>query len=148
MASVPSRRYDRSVTSFRDFFDEFFNEPFYSMVDRDITGRVWPRVDIVEEKNHFAIRADLPGLRKEDVSVSLEGDTLTISGEKKEDFQSREGAFKHFERTYGSFCRSFTLPEHVDREKIDAKFHDGVLELTLNKTEEHSKKSKRIEVKS
>jgi HSP20 family protein len=146
MAFLPSTRRESPLTTFRDMLDEFFGEPFF-MSDREITGRAWPRVDITEEKDRYLVRADLPGLSREDISVAIEGDTLTISGEKKEEHKREEGAYSHLERTYGSFQRSFTLPEHVDKEKVDAKYANGVLELSLRKTGEPKKKSKQIEIK-
>jgi len=126
--------------------DEFFNEPFF-MGDRNITGATWPRVDINEEKERYLVRADLPGMTKDDINVSIEGDTLIISGEKKEERKKEEGAYSHLERTYGSFQRSFTLPEHIDKEKVDASYKNGVLELSLLKKEGPERKSKQIEIK-
>jgi len=126
--------------------DEFFSEPFF-MGDRDISRSMWPRVDITEENERFLVHADLPGMNKEDIDVSIEGDTLTISGEKREQKKKEEGAYSHLERAYGSFQRSFSLPENVDKEKVDAQYTSGVLELSLPKTAEEKKMGKKIEVK-
>ena len=146
MALVPSIRSESPLATFRTMFDEFFNEPFL-LSDREITGRVWPRVDITEEKNRFIIRADLPGMTKSDITIAIQGDTLTISGEKKEEHKREEGNYYHLERAYGSFQRSFSLPDYVDRENVDAKYNDGVLELVLKKTGESKKLGKQIEIK-
>ncbi|MBD3317976.1 MAG: Hsp20 family protein, partial [Chitinivibrionales bacterium] len=139
MAFLPSTRRENPLTSFRNMLDEFFGEPFF-MSDREISGKMWPRVDITEEKERFLVRADLPGISKDDINVSIEGDTLTISGEKKEEHKREEGTYSHLERSYGSFQRSFSLPEYVDKENVDAKYKNGVLELSLVKTGEPKKK--------
>jgi HSP20 family protein len=144
--ALPSIRRGSPLTTFRSMLDEFFNEPFF-MGDRNITGATWPRVDINEEKERYLVRADLPGMTKDDINVSIEGDTLIISGEKKEERKKEEGAYSHLERTYGSFQRSFTLPEHIDKEKVDASYKNGVLELSLLKKEGPERKSKQIEIK-
>jgi HSP20 family protein len=146
MALLPSLRSESPLAAFRNMLDEFFNEPFF-MSDREITGRVWPRVDIAEEKDRYIVRADLPGMRKDEISIAIEGDTLTISGEKKEEHKREEGNYYHLERTYGSFQRSFSLPGFVDKEKVDASYNNGVLELTLRKTGEQKKPGKKIEIK-
>ncbi|MFP4014451.1 MAG: Hsp20/alpha crystallin family protein [Chitinispirillaceae bacterium] len=145
--ALPAIRTGNPLSTFRSMLDEFFNEPFF-LSDRDLTGKMWPRVDINEDKERFVVRADLPGMKKEDINVSIEGDTLTISGEKKEEFKKEEGAYSHFERSYGTFNRAFTLPENVDKDKVDAKYKDGVLELSLIKTGEPKIKGKKIEIKS
>ncbi len=89
----------------------------------------------------------LTGFPKENLSVTVEGDVLTISGEKREEFKEEKGAFRHLERTFGSFTRSFTLPDKIDREHVDAKHKDGVFELRLKKTGEAPRKGKQIEIK-
>lgn len=146
MALPALRRGRNPVESFRSMLDEFFSEPFF-MGDRDISRSMWPRVDITEENERFLVHADLPGMNKEDIDVSIEGDTLTISGEKREQKKKEEGAYSHLERAYGSFQRSFSLPENVDKEKVDAQYTSGVLELSLPKTAEEKKMGKKIEVK-
>lgn len=148
MALLPSRRTENPLTAFRGMLDEFFSEPFFRMGDRDLAGTMWPRLDINEEKNQYIIRADLPGVSKEDINVSIDGDVLTISGEKKQERREGEGEYSHLERTYGSFSRSFSLPEYVDKESVDANYKNGVLELRLNKTGEPKRKAKQIEIKS
>ena len=144
--ALPALRTMNPLASFRSMLDEFFNEPFFSS-DRDYTGKMLPRVDITEDKERFLVRADLPGIKKEDINVSIEGDTLIISGEKKDEIRKEEGMYSHFERSYGSFQRSFTLPENVDKEKVDAHYRDGVLELSLIKTGGEKRKGKQIEIK-
>jgi HSP20 family protein len=139
--------YERPLTAMRSLLEDFFNEPFFSMSDRNVSGRMWPKVDIVEEKKQFCIKADLPGMKREDIKVEIEGTTLSLSGEKKEEKQEQEGAYGHFERSYGAFQRTFTLPENVDPNSIDAVYKNGVLEVSLKKTGEIRSKTKEIEVK-
>ncbi|MFW5775248.1 MAG: Hsp20/alpha crystallin family protein [Chitinivibrionales bacterium] len=137
---VPAFR-NNPLQTFRNMLDEYLNEGGFKLTDRDFTGTTWPRVDISEDETAFYIRADLPGLAKEDIDVSVEGNVLRISGEKKEDLPHQErGYYTHYERRYGSFSRSFTLPEHADAGSIEAHYNNGVLELRIQKTaHEHSK---------
>ena len=104
-----------------------------------------PAIDVIVEKDRLVLKADLPGLSKEDVSVSLQENYLTIKGEKKQESEQKETNYFVSERTYGSFTRMIELPTAVDAKKIEARFKDGVLEVTLPRTEEA--KPKQIEVK-
>jgi HSP20 family protein len=122
------------------FFDAFFGQP-------ERTGRRWvPAMDLVEAADHFVLKADLPGLRDEDVKVEVQDGTLTISGERKAEREQNESGWYRIERSFGSFSRSLTLPEHVDASAISAAFNDGVLELRIPKPEE--RKPQRIEISS
>lgn len=112
---------------------------------REIPTVFAPPIDLIEEKDRFELRADLPGLRREDVSVTLQDNVLTIKGEKKHEVERKEANTYISERVYGTFCRSIELPVSVDASKIEARFKDGVLHITLPKTEEA--KPKEIEVK-
>ena len=104
-----------------------------------------PSIDIVEDKDNYLVRVDLPGLSKDDVSVTLQDNFLTIKGERKAEAESKDANYYRRERVYGSFSRTFELPGTVDPKKIDAHFRDGVLHVTLPKTAEP--KPKQIEVK-
>jgi HSP20 family protein len=106
----------------------------------DLTGRKigdnFPAVDIIEEDTIYRISADLPGMSKDDFLVNIEQDILTISGEKKSHIPStNKNRYHHFERNFGSFNRSFNLPANVNSESVEAFYKDGVLEITLQKTE-------------
>ncbi len=107
-----------------------------------------PAMDLVEDDRAFRITAELPGLSEKDIDVTISGDMLTIKGEKREEREEKGRNYYVSERRFGSFQRSFTLPEGVDRDKIEAKFQDGVLTLTLPKTPEAVKQQKKIEVKA
>lgn len=128
------------------------NDPFFHLVNRifndftvpntaqarpETTRSFTPPVDILEKDNAFFATVDLPGLKKEDIEISLVDGVLTISGERKiEQEAATEGqGFRRIERTYGTFSRSFSLPQGVDFANVEASFADGVLKLTLPKSE-------------
>jgi len=104
-----------------------------------------PVVDIVEDDNEYLIKAELPEVKKEDVKVTVQDDVLTISGERMFEKEEKGRKYHRMERAYGSFARSFTLPEDADGEKVAAEFKDGVLKVHLPKSEQAKPKS--IEVK-
>lgn len=109
---------------------------------------VWaPALDILEDKDTLVIKADLPGLKEEDVDISVQGNTLTIRGERKQESEAKEKGFYRCERYYGSFQRSLDLPYPVDQSKIKASYKGGVLEVRLPKAEEAKAKKIKIEVK-
>jgi HSP20 family protein len=95
-----------------------------------------PAVDVLEKDDKFVVKAELPGMKEEDISVSVVGDTLTIKGEKKTETEVKEEDYYRCERAYGSFYRSIPLPSTVDAGKIEASYQDGVLEVTLPKAAE------------
>src|SRR5215216_4584500 len=128
-------------------------EPFSREVDRLFDaffgereqGRRWvPPVDLVEAEDHFVLKADLPGLSEEDVSVEVQDGTLSISGERSAEHESHERGWYRIERSFGSFNRSLTLPDGVDPDAISAKFDRGVLEVRIPKPEE--RKPRRVEI--
>ena len=136
-------RYTNPLSS---MLDEVLNTSVFNRADRQIQNRSWPNVDISEHEDHYELKADLPGAEKKDINVSIEKGTLTIKGEKKEEkTDKKEGRYYHFERKYGSFERSFYLPDNINDENIDANFNNGVLTLKLSKKEESKPKS--IEIK-
>ena len=106
-----------------------------------------PSVDIEEEEDKYVIRADLPGVDKKDIEVKLENGVLSIRGEKHSEKETGKGTKKHrTERFHGTFARSFTLPDAVRADKVDAAYKDGVLALTIPKQEESRPKSIEIKV--
>jgi HSP20 family protein len=130
-------------------------QPFSRDVDRlfdaffggERESRRWvPPMDLVEAEDHFVLKADLPGLDEGDVSIEIQDGTLTISGERKAEHESRERGWYRIERSFGSFSRSLTLPERVDPDGISASFDRGVLEVRVPKPEEH--KPRRVEIKA
>jgi HSP20 family protein len=104
-----------------------------------------PTVDIVETPEEFQIKAELPDVKKEDVKVSVDNGVIRIEGERKQDKEEKGKKYHRIERSYGSFLRTFTLPDNVDESKVQAEFKDGVLNVRLRKAEKA--KPKAIEVK-
>ena len=104
-----------------------------------------PSVDVSETEGEYQIKAEIPDVKKEDVKVTLEDGVLTIQGQRKQEKEETGKKYHRVERSYGSFVRSFTLPDLVDEEKVKAEFKDGVLNLQLPKSEKA--KPKAIEVK-
>jgi HSP20 family protein len=114
--------------------------------EESITVAEWePLVDITEDDKEYLIKAELPEVKKEDVKVSVEDGVLTISGERKFEKEEKNKRYHRVERAYGSFVRSFTLPDVADADKVNAEFKDGVLKVHLPKSEKA--KPKQIEVK-
>lgn len=106
-----------------------------------------PAVDVSEDVAAYKITAELPGMSEKDVEVTMSGDRLILRGEKKQEMEKKEANYYLTERAWGSFQRTFMLPENVDREKISAEFAKGVLTLTLPKTAQAQAQQKKIEVK-
>jgi HSP20 family protein len=122
-------------------FDAFFGS------DREAGSRRWvPAIALVEAEDHFVLKADLPGLAEDDVSIEVQDGTLKISGERKAEHETREQGWYRLERSYGSFSRSLTLPDGVDPDAISAEFERGVLEVRIPKPEE--RKPRRVEIGS
>lgn len=132
---------------FPTFFDDFF-KPWNDWlgVGRSITT---PAVNIVENKNHFAVTIAAPGLKKSDFNIDIEGNMLTISCEKEESKEEKDERYTRKEYNYSSFSRSFTLPQEVIKEKIEAAYENGELRITLPKNEQAKKSalSQHISVK-
>src|SRR6185295_2330848 len=105
-----------------------------------------PSVDIAETPEAFEIKAELPDVRKEDVKVSVEEGQLRISGERKQEKEEKGKRFHRVERSYGSFMRSFSLPENVDDSRLSAEYKDGVLKVVLPKTEKAKPKAIAVKV--
>lgn len=104
-----------------------------------------PRTDISEDEKGFHLEVSLPGMKKEEVGISLDKDLLTIEGERKFENEEKGKTWHRVESSFGSFKRSFRLPEHINRDQVDAKFEDGVLRIFLPKSEKLAPKS--VEIK-
>lgn len=121
-------------------FDQFLNDPYspFAPERREELGTSgWmPPVDIRETDDTYEFNAELPGLAKDDVKITIEDKVLTLSGERAWDGEKTENGYHRVERAYGTFSRSFTLPNAVDPEKVAAKFKDGVLAISVPKAEE------------
>jgi HSP20 family protein len=122
-------------------FDRLFNTLF----DRNQAAQRWvPAMDLVEHDDHFLLRADLPGLGEDDVSIELNDGTLVVSGERKAEHDQRERGFYRLERQFGKFSRTLTLPDGIDGDQIKASFNHGVLEVRIPKPEQ--RKPRRIPI--
>jgi HSP20 family protein len=115
-------------------FDDFFGRPFTRL---EWTEEAWsPSVDVSETKDNVIVNAEIPGMNKEDVKVSVQDNVLILSGERKQEKEEKNANYHRIERSYGSFSRSFTLPTSVQADKVKATYKDGILKITLPKTEE------------
>ena len=138
-----SSAFDRLAT-LREEMDRLFDSPFGSFFRTPGSFRSWsPALDVHQNKDNFTVVVELPGLKKEEIDVSLHGDVLTISGERKAEEKKGEQGFRT-ERFYGSFQRTVTLPAAVDTKQVKASYKDGILKVVLPKAEEA--KPKQIEV--
>lgn len=125
-------------------FDNF-TSPWRRLVPAE---PVWvPELDVYEDENNIMVSADLPGMKAEDIDISVAGNTLSISGEKKKEEEKKGRNYYRLEKSYGSFSRRIELPSAVDSKKISATYKDGVLEITLPKVEETKPKKVKVQVK-
>jgi len=118
-------------TSFSTLIDRFFNES----LARTGGSTFVPKVDVIENGDSYELQIAAPGMSKEDFKIEVNDNYLTVSGERKLTNEKKEKNFHSIETQYGSFSRSFSLPENVDETKIDAKYNNGILELTIPKDE-------------
>jgi HSP20 family protein len=125
-------------------FGSFFDQPNASAASSGQSRHWIPAMDLVETKDAYILRADLPGLGSDDVKIELEDNVLTISGERKTQQEQRTDGYYRFERAAGSFARSLTLPQGIDAERIEASFTDGVLEITIPLPEQ--RKPRRVSI--
>ena len=138
----------REMVTLRDAMDRLFDEsvlrPWWSQ-EGEQQG-VFVPMDLRETDDQFVVSAPLPGLKPEDVDITISGNTLTIKGEFREESEDEDGQVRYRERRYGAFQRSMTLPEGVDATKAEAEFENGLLKLQLPKAEEV--KPRQIEIKA
>jgi HSP20 family protein len=139
----------RELSSLQSDMSRLFNTFFDTTTSGNggSAPRRWiPAMDLVETDDHFVLKADLPGLTDEDVKIDVEGDVLTISGERKSEQEDKGDGYVRVERSYGAFWRSLTLPEGVDPEAVTASFDRGVLEVRIPKPEERKPRRVAIQV--
>jgi HSP20 family protein len=129
-------------------FSQEFSRLFNTLFDgAEAPSQRWvPAMDLVEDGDHFVLKADLPGLSEDDVSIEVEDNMLTVSGERTAEQEQRERGWYRLERSFGRFSRSLTLPEGVDPDSVSASFDKGVLEIRIPKPEE--RKPRRISIKA
>lgn len=137
-------RASKSLANLFDF-DPFFGD--WSVNHFNSKNGFTPKVDVTEDNDNLYVHAEIPGVNKEDVKVNINGDVLTVSGEKKTETKDENKNYYRIERTSGSFSRSFTLPSEIVVDKISAEYKDGVLNITLPKTEQAKVVEKQIDIK-
>jgi HSP20 family protein len=136
---------DRMPTVFEDLF-----KPWNEWFDGGLWGKTMhiPAVNIIEHRDEYQVSLAVPGMKKDDFKIDVDGNMLTISSEKEDTKEEKEKKFTRKEYNYSSFSRSFTLPEEINKEKIEAKYEDGVLRIALPRKEEAKKNTaKHIAVK-
>jgi len=148
MKWAPSREMER-------LFEEFFEDPLVPGFRRrlpmwrrfrELEG-VSPAADMIDKKNEIVVKAEVPGVEKEDIKISLTDNTLTIKGETKKEKEEKDEDYYYSEISYGSFARTLTLPERVQGDKVKASFKNGILEIHLPKSPESKAKDIKVEVK-
>lgn len=155
---LPVRRRDRAVDLLHRKMDDLFEDFFEGFEDLLTPGPLmrretaWlaesPGFEVSETDDEFRVKAELPGLDEKDIEVMIEGNALTIRGEKKRELEEKRRDYHLSEVSYGQFSRTFTLPEGADRDKAQAQFKKGVLTLTMPKTEQVKAARKRIAVEA
>ncbi|MGE0268854.1 MAG: Hsp20/alpha crystallin family protein [Candidatus Omnitrophota bacterium] len=130
----------KNLPSTEDFFGvehPFFGLTLFPELKPLIeSSQKWnPAIDVTEEKDHFLIRADIPGIDKKDIELSAEGTVLSIKGERKQETEKKEKNYHRLERSYGQFVRRLDLGEQIDLANVKAKYENGVLEVTVKKNE-------------
>jgi HSP20 family protein len=135
----------RELQSIQQEMNRLLGTAFDSQTGAGNGSRRWiPAMDLVEEGEHFVLRADLPGVEGHAVNVELQDSVLTISGERRSEHDERTDGYQRLERAYGSFSRSLTLPEGIDPDAINASFNNGVLKVTVPKPEQ--RKPRRVAI--
>jgi HSP20 family protein len=127
----------RELSSLQTEMNRLFNTAFDAPTGGNGGARRWtPAMDLVETDEHFVLRADLPGMTQDDVSIELEDNVLTVSGERKAEHEEKREGFYRVERAFGTFSRALTLPQGIDPEAVNASFANGVLEVRVPKPEQ------------
>jgi len=136
----------RDLVSLRSDFDRLFESFFGGLpaVQEDLWA---PVVDIIENNGNIEVKAELPGMSKDDIKVTVKDDILSLSGERKQEKEIKEKTYHRIERFYGSFCRNIQLPESVEADKVKATYKDGVLNILLPKPVSAKPKKIDVEVK-
>lgn len=138
----------RHLSSLREEIDRLFDQPFgaFSTPQQFWLGGGWPTVDLFEDRDHLVVKAEIPGMKKEDIDISLHDGVLAIAGERKTEEKYDKAETHRSERFVGRFHRALTLPVPVQADKTNANYQDGILTITLPKAEEA--KPKQIQVQA
>ena len=135
----------RNLVSIQDEMNRMFNSHFGKLPEQEDQSTLWyPLVDISESADEITVTAEVPGMKKEDIKISIQDNILTMQGEKHKDDVENDKSYHRLERMFGSFERSFSLSTSVQRDKVKAKYKDGILTISLPKSEDA--KPKEIDV--
>jgi len=136
------------LSSLRDEIDRLFESPFSALSEglQPFMSGWSPALDLYEDKDNFLLKAELPGMKKDEIEIQLHDGVLTLSGERKEEKKSEGADIHRSERFVGRFQRTLTLPSQVDADKVKASYQDGILTVTLPKSE--AAKPKQIQIKT
>lgn len=140
------RDIDRFRREMDTMFERFFREPWPIFAPAAREAMIVPDIDVSETEGEIVVRCELPGVEPKDVDINVAGDVLTIRGEKKVTEEEQKETFHFMERDWGKFSRSVMLPQHVQPEKVEAHYKNGILKIVLPKAEEA--KARKIEVKT
>lgn len=133
------KRYDPFSAGLEDLFKGLVLRPM--RFDMDFPEQVQIRMDVIRRDGAYSVKAEIPGIKKDDINVTIDGNQVTISGEVKKETEEKKGEeLIRSERYYGKVTRSFTLPQDIDQSRVTAKYSDGVLDLTLPTTEKATAK--------
>ena len=136
----------REMTNLQSTLNRILNQENAQGDDLMTSGTFIPPVDIYEDEHSFKLHVEVPGLKESDIDIRLENSTLTLRGERKFETEQKEENFRRVERRYGSFVRSFTLPNTVDAEKVSAQYDNGVLTIQLAKKAEAKPKQIKVNI--
>lgn len=146
-SETPARVWPEATRLFDRFFEDFLGDrPVLSSFLHDRTGVAVPAVDILEKDGNLVLRAELPGMNEKDIELKLEGNVLTLKGERKLEEKENGRNYHRVESFYGTFTRSFTLPDTVQPDRITADYKNGVLTVTIPQKPEA--KARSIQVKA
>lgn len=135
----------REMARYQERMDKLMNEIMGASTDESLTGFDFsPSCELLEEDKNYLLRVDLPGVKKDQVKVEVDGDRMTIRAERRDEREEKSKRRHLSEISYGSYVRSFTLPQAIDEKKVEAAFQDGVLTVTIPKTE--ASKAKQISI--
>ena len=150
LGMVPWKKRQSDVTAvgrdFDEMLDRFFKEPVFSVPGLFSSGSWQPNIDVSEGRKNIIVKAELPGVEKENIDLSLEGRLLTIRGEKRHEKEESDEHYHRVESSFGSYRRTIELPSDVDDSKVKAKYKNGVLKIKLRKT--NKTETKKINIKT
>jgi HSP20 family protein len=128
-------------------FEGFFSRSPFAPFTEEEFGRISPRMDVRDLEDEYVVEMEIPGMSEKDISISLSNGLLTLSGEKKQESETKEGCYYCSERSFGRFDRSIPLEDEIDAEKVEAKFRNGLLKIRIPKKAPRKADTKRIPIK-